>query len=556
VIDPADVARLSRAIDCVREDTAADLLERMGGPARPADRTDPLSTECEFAHVAVLVFPDAAEDVAVCLRHHGLHPREPIASTVVKHRLARRYGLDAATLPVTIVSAPVEGRGGGSGGEIEVFVLPGLVDRTTGSLADRERRGEHESHFALAVREPDEQRVAGVLRAATERYGLVPDGGGHNPHERADHGGRSVFYFEHPTADSSGHRLEVAAAGHHRGLLSAHARETAQHDDARQTRLLELVAGYWGSRAVQTTAGIGLADVLGDAPLTLAQAATGTGCDPDALGRLLRYLVGLGLVTVNDGRYSSTSTLSLLRRGNPFHDLALLYGHEFYDAWGEFEHALQTGNTAFSRAFGLEHFDYFRTRPELSRRFDRAMAATTTAIADGVAAYDFREANCIVDVGGGNGTLLASVLRANPQAAGVLVEQAHVLDSLVEPDQWPHDRVTTVAASFFDEVPEGGDIYLLARILHDWDDEDCRSILRACRKAMATDTKLMVVERVLPDEPAPSLAGLWDLQMLAVTGGRERTLGHYGRLFADTGFTFRISHPLRLGLSLLVAEAV
>jgi hypothetical protein len=557
VIDPQDVARLERAIDSLRHNSTVDVLRLLSGGRQQPTRDDAIVRACDFVHVGVLVFPDVVEDVTRYLRSHGLVTREPIPSVVVKQRIARRTGVSPESLPVTIVTAALR-TDAGAKREIEVFILPGLPGRELpDSLAAHERRDEQETHYGFEVREPGGHGLALLLDEAADRYGMFPDGGGYNPYERPEANGRSVFYFDGAVATGV-HRLEFACAGHHRDALDRHTRRAAQRKDAEQSRLLELIAGYWGARAVHTAAAIGLAEALADGPRNIVQTAAATGCDPDALGRLLRYLAGIGLVAEGPERtYSTTATLDLLRADSPFNDLTMLYGGEFYQAWSRFEHSLRTGETAFSREFGREHFDYLKTRPELGLRFDRAMAATTTAVAERVGTtYDFSGASRIVDIGGGNGTLLAAVLRANPHATGVLVEQAHVLDKMHEWAYWPGERAMAVAADFFSEVPDGGDVYILSRVLHDWADEDCRSIMRVCRKAMPTGAQLVVIERVLPDEPAPSLAGLWDLQMLAITGGRERTLSEIRQLLADTGFAYQGSYPLCLGMSLLVADAV
>ncbi len=323
-------------------------------------------------------------------------------------------------------------------------------------------------------------------------------------------------------------------------------------------RLLSIITGYWRSRALYAAVDVGLVEALDDQPRTPAQVARTTGCDEVAIARFLRYLVGLRLVREEgDNHYVTTDMAELLRIGSPFRDLALLYGDEFYQAWGQFSSAIRTGKSSFGRTFGMDHFTYFAQTQHSARRFDRAMAATAELVADQLArVYDFSTATRIVDIGGGNGSLLKAVLTGAPAACGVIIDRAHVVTECTR-ELAGHplaDRITAVPGDFFHTLPSNGDVYILSRILHDWEDEDCVRLLRVCRTAMPPTARLLVIERLLPEDGGVSLASSWDMQMLAITGGQERTAQEYQRMLSDAGLRLGSIRSLPLDMSLLITD--
>jgi O-methyltransferase domain len=550
MLDHIDLVRLDRAVARLGSLTGADALSLVA-PAAAA------GFPAVFGHVGVLLFPDEIEDVAAFLRERGMKAGEPIGSVVVRERLAARYELSRERLPVRIITGRLPG-----GRRIEVFALPGPTDRDApDGLAESERHPEAESRVAFELRGGDRASVDALRAELVERRGLVPDGGGYNPAEDAAAGGRSVFYYRAGAlAQATGaaaeiHRLELACPGEHREPLAEHQRQTEEVANEHKDRLLELITAHWGARAVQAAAAIGLPEALARGARSAESIADGLGCDRSAIARLLRHLAGIGVVLERPaGRYANGPMSALLRRDNPFNDLAVLYGREFYAAWADFEHSLRTGRTAFARRFDQEHFDYMSDRPELRARFDRAMAASTTAIAERIhTAYDFSAARHVVDVGGGSGTLLQGILRRADQARAVLFDLPEVVEA-VRAHLGSEERLTTAVGSFFDQVPAGADTYILSRILHDWPDEQCLGILAACRTAMDQGSRLLILERLLGDGSAPSPASVWDLQMLAVTGGRERTIRDYRGLLADAGFELVANRTVCLGFSLLISN--
>ena len=324
--------------------------------------------------------------------------------------------------------------------------------------------------------------------------------------------------------------------------------------------LLQMMTGYWGAQAVYIAAKLGVADLLADGPRPVDELAATTQSHTSSLYRLLRALASVGVFTETSPRtFALTPMAELLRTGIPgsMRALAITYNEEMYQAWGHMLHSIQTGEPAFAYRFGMGPFPYFMQNPEADRIFNEAMIGYTHQVANAVAAtYDFAPFNSVVDVGGGYGTLLAAILRDHPAARGVLFDVPHVIDAA---QGFLHttgvaDRCTSVAGDFFAAVPAGGDAYVLSQILHDWEDEQCLTILKHTRQVTPKQGKLLVVELVIPPGNEPSFGKWLDLHMLAIPGGRERTEAEYSTLFRDAGFELTNIVPTSAGPS--VVEAV
>ena len=321
-----------------------------------------------------------------------------------------------------------------------------------------------------------------------------------------------------------------------------------------------MMTGYWVSQAVYVAAKLGVADHLADGPVDHGALAAATGANPDALHRVLRALASVGVFAEPaPGHFALTALGALLRTGTPdsMRALAITYNEEQYRTWGDLLYSVRTGAPAFEHAFGMGVFDYFARNPEPARVFNDAMTAWTNQVARAVAAaYDFSPFATVVDVGGSHGTLLAAVLRSNPATQGVLFDLPHVVDGAgaALAAAGVADRCTRVGGDFFAAVPPGGDAYVLAQILHDWDDDRSQAILTQCRRVMAPHGRLLVVELVLPEGGEPFFGKWLDLHMLVMAGGRERTAAEYATLFRGVGFELTRVVPTPAGPS--VVEAI
>jgi hypothetical protein len=316
------------------------------------------------------------------------------------------------------------------------------------------------------------------------------------------------------------------------------------------------MTGAWATQAVAVAAELGLADRLAEGIDDPADLAKATGTDQESLGRLVRYLGALGLVSRDGRRLTAMGELLRTDAEHSMHPLALLYGGPFYASFGELGHAVRTGRAGFDHLFGAHHFDYFTEHAELAQLFDRAMAASSRMFEPVPALVDLTAAAVVVDVAGGNGELLGRVLRAAPHLRGVLLERSRAIEAARAnlAAVGCLDRCELVTGDFTAAVPAGGDVYLLSRVLHDWDDQQCLAILRRLAEAMPAHAELLIVERLLPTEDVPSLAVPWDVHMLCNVGGRERTAEHYARLLAEAGFALTAQHPLPLDAALLRAR--
>lgn len=321
--------------------------------------------------------------------------------------------------------------------------------------------------------------------------------------------------------------------------------------------LLQMMTGYWVSQALHVVAKLGIADLLTDGPRPIEELAMTTNTHAPSLRRVLRALASVGVFTeTSPAVFALTPLASLLQTGTPdsMRALAIMYAEEQYRAWGDVLHSVQTGEPAFEHHFGTSYFEYLAQHPESDRVFNEAMTGWTMQLVDAVVnTYDFSQFRTIVDVGGSYGTLLAAILQNNPAARGILFDQPHVVAAAKEPLEKAGvvERCTIVGGDFFVEVPSGGDAYLLAQILHDWDDERSVAILQQCRRGIPAHGKLLVIELVLPTGEEPFLGKWLDLHMLVLFAARERTAAEYEALFQAAGFKLARVIPTAAGASIV-----
>jgi O-methyltransferase domain len=310
--------------------------------------------------------------------------------------------------------------------------------------------------------------------------------------------------------------------------------------------LMQMMLGYYLSRSLHVAATLGIADLVAAGTRGAGELAAATGTHAPSLRRLMRWLASNGLfVEEDDGAFTLTPIGECLRSGVPGSMRAgvLLFTGMTQDAWRDLLYSVQTGEPAFPRVFGTDSFSYMAQHPDDAANFDAAMADFTAFVAAAVsAAYDFSGLGTLVDVGGGNGMLLAGILRANPSLRGILFDLPHVAERARArlADDGLADRCTAIGGDFFTDVPPGGDAYVLKHVIHDWDDARALAILRSCRRAMRAHAKLLIVEGIYPARVEASLASRAaasnDMNMLVCTGGRQRSEAEFRTLYAQAGF--------------------
>ena len=304
-----------------------------------------------------------------------------------------------------------------------------------------------------------------------------------------------------------------------------------------------LVTASWITHAVRAMAVLGLADHLADGPRTAGELAEATHADPRAMADLLRALAGLGLLQHDEaGRARLTPVGECLRADAPgsLRPAALaIMAPDTERAWHELPEAVRTGAAVFPRVHGVGFWDYLAAHPEEEARFDAAMTSGADARARALlAARDLAGLGTLVDVGGGEGRLLAVALAATPGLRGVLFDRPEVLPRAEAylGAAGVRERCKLVGGDFFAAVPPGGDAYVLAQIVHDWPDEQAVAILRACHRAMAPGARVWLVEQVIEPGDAFASAKLLGLLMLVNFGARERTAEEYRALLEAAGF--------------------
>jgi hypothetical protein len=315
-------------------------------------------------------------------------------------------------------------------------------------------------------------------------------------------------------------------------------------------------------RAVYVATKLGLPDLFEDEPLGSETIARATNTHPRALYRLLRTLSSAGIVAEShDHRFTLTPLGRMLRSDVPGSMRAwiIFSGEAFYlQAWQELSHSIRTGKPAWDKVHGMAFFEYLRQNPEAALNFDEAMTGFSHGEAQAVAAaFDFSNFRTVVDVGGGHGTLLTSILNAHSQLHGVLCDQPHVVEgarSHLANNGLMH-RCDIVEGDFLQSIPPGNDVYILKYILHDWDDDHSLTILKNCRQAMTFDARLLVVEAVVPAPGESHYAKYQDLEMLLLFGGQERTVEEYAALFERARFRLIRVVPTQ-GQPLSIVEAV
>src|SRR5882724_7729067 len=326
--------------------------------------------------------------------------------------------------------------------------------------------------------------------------------------------------------------------------------------------LFQMATGYWVSQAIYVAAKLGIADLLKDGPQSCVTLAASTGSDALSLFRLMRALscVGIFLHLGSDCFALSRLAESLQTEVHgSLRAMVITIGEIHYQACGNLLHSVQTGSPAFNSVFGASLFDYLQQNVDAADVFNQGMANLSSMLAYAVLmAYDFSGISSIVDIGGGQGKLLEKILQFNPDIEGTVFDTSSTIERAKQQrvdNAWTR-RCSYLAGDFFTSVPQGADAYILCGVIHDWDDSRAITILRNCRRAMADKAKLLLVDMVVPDTDARSFSKLLDLNMLAMTGGRERTRAEFRALLAVADYKLTRIIPTMAPQSIIEAVPI
>lgn len=326
-------------------------------------------------------------------------------------------------------------------------------------------------------------------------------------------------------------------------------------------QLLQMINSYWTAQAIHVAAKLKLADRINEGPKTAAELAALTNTQPQALSRLLRALASVEIFYEDDrGRFHITPIAEcLLDVHGSQYAVAMMMGDEHYRSWGELLYSVQTGKPAFDHIYGKGIFEYLAEHPEPAKIFDAAMTGfhgpETQAM---IESYDYAGVNTLVDIGGGNGSVLTAVLKNNPALKGILYDLPGVIERAKKNihEAGLSARCQTIAGSFFESAPPGGDAYQMRHIIHDWTDEQCHTILSHIRKVIPKTGRLLVIEMVIKPRNEFQLAKWLDLNMLVLPGGRERTEAEYAEMYAKAGFRLERVVPTPTEVSVIEGRPV
>jgi hypothetical protein len=327
---------------------------------------------------------------------------------------------------------------------------------------------------------------------------------------------------------------------------------------------MQLLFGKQITYALSGVARLGVADQMDKQARPVEELAAKTGAHAPSLYRVMRMLASLGVFKEGPNRhFALTPVGELLKTGAPtsLRYMAMMFGEEFSTrAYEHFTDCLRTGRDGVTEAYGKDIWQVLAEHPAQCEVFQKAMTANSSGSVPAIVeAYDFSGIKRIADVGGGHGFLLGSILRAYPALKGVLFDRAEVVESLPENAfTGLEGRAAVEGGSFFERVPDGCDAYIMKHIIHDWDDDHCRTILRLMRAKLPRHGRVLVCDMVLTDDPGPTPAKMLDIEMLAMTvGGKERTEAEFAELFASSGLKLsRIVPTAPTGRPVAVVEAV
>jgi hypothetical protein len=322
---------------------------------------------------------------------------------------------------------------------------------------------------------------------------------------------------------------------------------------------MQLLIGAHVAGSVSCLAQLGIPDLLDEAPKSAEELARQIGADPQALYRLMRATASVGVLSEGpEGEFSQTPMSKVLRSdATPcLRAFAMMGGREWHGrGWSNLEYCVRTGKQALEQIYGAHVFEYLKQNPAEGKTFHDAMTELSMIDSPAVAeAYNFEGIRTIVDIAGGHGLLLATILKKYPHLRGTLYELPHVLEGAANGPLKPvMDRCSLASGDMFSSVPAGADAYIMKHIIHDWQDELCIQLLKACRKAVNPGGKLLVVDSVIQPGNEFSPDKFIDLQMLIFPSGCERTEKQFRQLFTAAGWQLTRIIP---GASASIVEGI
>jgi hypothetical protein len=316
---------------------------------------------------------------------------------------------------------------------------------------------------------------------------------------------------------------------------------TTYPDISASSRMMQMISGFWTSCCIHVAAKLGLADQLAQGSLDISELAELNRCDAGSLHRVMRALASKGVFLETDpGTFANTLLSDTLRNtaAGSMRAMAISQLGDHFPAWGNLMYSVKTGRTAFDRIEGMELGTYYETHPDEGMNFHLAMKGLSDLVLDPLlSAYDFSPFGKITEIGGGRGRLLISILGRTAGSAGVIYDEDPLLGQIekeIELKRLGH-RCLARQGNILDAVPPGADAYLLNMVLHDRDDERVLRIFRNCEKAMGDGCRLLAIESVLPEGNEEHPGKFMDINMMAMTGGRERTEREFVTLANQAG---------------------
>jgi SAM-dependent methyltransferase len=323
------------------------------------------------------------------------------------------------------------------------------------------------------------------------------------------------------------------------------------------TTVVELITGGWRAQAVYTAVKLRLPDHIEEGRTTSAELAAVTGAEAEGIHRLMRLLVAMEMFEGDEeGGFRNTAvSRALLDRPDSMRPMCLLYGEDFYAAWGHALEAITSVRSGFEAAYGQPLYAYLSQNQDASDRFQGAMKAGNLFFDHVPGVYDF-SGRQVVDLGGGNGQLLAAILGATPDATGILLDREHVAPVAKQnlAATIGLDRVQVIGGDMFAGVPAGGDVYLLCRVLAGHSDDAVGGLFESIRRGMSgPDARLLLLDRLVVDKGSTVLPALWDLHLLMTTGGRHRSLDQLRALLDHAGLVIERIAALPVETTALIA---